>query len=481
MGNGLVTIVLAAWVPVVVILFRAIGPRRAALIAVIGGLLFLPRISLVVRSIPFDKRTVTGLGLILAVALFGRRDLVRARPRWLDLPIVAFALAPLVGLVTGVPGSGADIFNLAIERMLGWVVPYAVGRLYFGDAEGARQVAVAIVLGGLAYIPLCVFEEIAGPGRYLSGWLYGTEYLAGMVDRLGGWRPEAFLTSGLEVASWMALATVTAAWLWLGAAWRVRGVPAWAPALALALTTLSCRGVYGYLTMTLGLATAFATRFLRTRAVLVALALLNLGYIGLRLSGTWDGAALARWASATGRAGTVTYRLDAEDQVIRKVVTRDLAFGFGNYIWHGDLSRWPDGLWLHHLWNGGLVGLVATMGALHLVPATLTILRPRGRPTRSEASSPSWGLAGWSLLLMADELHNTHYFFPLGLIAGSLVGPSPGSGGAATGHARYSIGSPATRAGREPPGRRAFRLVVLACLLAIPELVALAFRLLGPG
>ena len=127
-------------------------------------------------------------------------------------------------------------------------------------------------------------------------------------------------------------------------------------------------------------------------------------------------------AGLTGRAGTVAFRLMAEDELIRRVVGHNLLFGFGNYVWHGGLSRWPDGYWLRALWMGGLVGLALQLTALYILPAALALARPRGRPDARQAASPAWGLAAWCILLMIDGLHNGNYFAPTALVAGTLVG-----------------------------------------------------------
>ena len=84
------------------------------------------------------------------------------------------------------------------------------------------------------------------------------------------------------------------------------------------------------------------------------------------------------------------------------------AVGFGNYIWNAKvLTRWPDGLWLHALWMGGLVGLALRVTALHVLPAALALSRPPGRPDGRQAAAPSWGLACWCILQMIDGLHNS--------------------------------------------------------------------------
>jgi len=92
-----------AWVLLVVALFRAIGPRRAALIAVFGGLLVLPREAdrlLLFDTLTINKRVVSGFALLLGVVCFDPRALIRGRPRLADLPMVAFVLLPLASLAS---------------------------------------------------------------------------------------------------------------------------------------------------------------------------------------------------------------------------------------------------------------------------------------------------------------------------------------------------------------------------------------------
>jgi hypothetical protein len=472
MNSALIEAVLLAWPPVVLILFRAIGPRRAVLVGLLGGFLFLPAGQVKLGGFPVDKWNVTGVALLLGVLLLDRRSLLRARPRWFDLPMALYYLAPLIGLATGVPGSGADILDVMIGRGLGWVVPYIMGRIYFGQDDGPATVAIALTVAGLSYIPVCVYEEIAGPSRYLAGLIYGLPYSEGQVDRLGGWRPEGFL-GGLTLAAWMAMTAVMATWLWLGG-WRPGKWPGWLPALALLAASLSCRGVYGYILLAIGIASALLTRWLRTRAVLAILAILPVAYMGLRGSGLWDGGLLVRGATLVGRPSTVAWRLNAEDQLIRRVIGRDPAFGFGNYVWHSEGLLWPDGSWLHALWMGGLVGLSLSLLALYILPAALALSKPRGRPDPRQAASPAWALAAWCLLLMIDGMHNNSYFTPTAMVAGALVGFSSSK---STGEFRPRA------AGRARPGPRSslpVPLIVTIILLAGVELLGRSRRAGGP-
>lgn len=401
-----------------------IGPRGAVLAAVIGGFLFLPagEIKLDLSGFVFalNKWNVNGLALILGCLIFDRRTVLQVRPCWLDLPMAAYYLAPLIGLVTGVPGSSVDITDIMIGRGLGWIVAYVMGRIYFSRDNGPAEVAFAVVLGGLVYVPVCIYEEIAGPQHYLATLVYGIAS-SGNVDRLGGWRPNGFLGDGLVLASWMALTAVTATWLWLGhvrSGHRLAGMIA----LLLVVTTLSCRGVYGYLLLAAGLATAVLSRWLRARAFLVCLSVIPILYMGLRMSGAWGGWILVNGADFTGRSSTVAFRLLAEEDIISRVIGNRPVFGFGSYIWNTSFSHWPDGGWLHILWMGGLAGVALWLLALMVVPVASAISRPLGGPAGRQELFPAWALACWCALQMLDSLHNTSYIPPLTLIAGTLVG-----------------------------------------------------------
>ena len=292
MNRPLILTVDLAGLALVPFLFRTLGPRRAVLIAIFGGLLVLPRgaqvLALGPATIELNKFLVSGLAVLLGVVLFDRRALLRARPDWLDLPMAACVASPLVSMAVNGFDRPREFLDGAWWKLAAWVVPYLLGRIYFGDAAGTSRVVVGVMAAGLLYIPVCLFETALGPRWYLLGVIYGIPPHEGVAHRLGGWRPEGMLNSGLELAAWMALASVVACWTWLSRSgvrlWRL---PAWVPALALTSTSLACRGTYGYLLLGAGLLATALTQALRTRLVLVTLMLLPLVYIGLRVSGAW--------------------------------------------------------------------------------------------------------------------------------------------------------------------------------------------------
>ena len=56
-------------------------------------------------------------------------------------------------------GLGAwDGMSAVLEQFTLFGIPYYIGRVYFNDWEGFRELGVAIFLGGVIYVPLCLFE-----------------------------------------------------------------------------------------------------------------------------------------------------------------------------------------------------------------------------------------------------------------------------------------------------------------------------------
>jgi hypothetical protein len=460
--------VFIAWPFVMAVLTRILGPRRAVLVGVIGGHLFMPAgdvtFDVAGLAIPFDRWKAISLGLIAGPLMFDVRALFKVRLSWFDLPIALYYLCPLIGLATGEPGSTVDVVDMMVGRGPVWVVPYVLGRAHFSGGDGPARIAEALVFFGLVYIPVCVYEEIVGPDNYLAFSIFGIPYGEGMVHRLGGWRPEGFLRDGIAVAAWMALTTVTATWLWLGG-WKPGRWPAWAAALALLLAAISCRGIYGYILLALGLPAVLLTKWLRTRVFLIALAVMPLLYMTVRATGVWDASILVNSAKLTGREGSLQWRLEAEDEIVQRVSAYNLAFGMGGSVGKATLSRPTDGRWLQIFWMGGLVGLSLQVLTFHILPAALAIRRPSGRPDDRQAAAPSWALACWCILQLFDSLHNGSYFVPTGLVAGCLVGFSTWRGPEAFPEGR------GPKAGRTDPRPIPFPLIATVIVLVAIEIL----------
>ncbi|WP_435015742.1 hypothetical protein TA3x_003293 [Tundrisphaera sp. TA3] len=463
--QGLINATLLGWAAVVLVLFRVLGPRRAGLIAAFGGLLLLPPGQVMPRlhpAIPLTSTTVVGLSILLGMIAFGRPWSRPARLSGPDLALLAYALAPAAGVAVRGPSAMTDAVDTILYRSLTWVVPYAFARLYLADRDGPRDVARGVVASGVFLLPIIAYESLVGPDRYLLGMIFGMPFRPEMVERMGGYRPEAFFNNGIHLASWMAIASVASCWLALARTPYPGKVPGWIPAALVLGGSMLCRGMYGLLLLGAGLLTMVITQFGRTRGAIVILALIAPTYMATRISGAWDGRALVAAAGSFGRPDTVKTRIDSEDGILAAIRARGLAWGDGLNLWVTDRRPavyWPDGKWLFPLWLGGAIGLAMHYAAIHLIPIGVAISAPRGRPSRVEAASPVWCLATLSALHMIDGLHNGVDFLPTAMMAGAIVSATP------------------VAAFDDTWPRRVGRLALIGVLVALPELVGLAMRL----
>src|SRR5690606_2934818 len=92
-------------------------------------------------------------------------------------------------------------------------LPYLIGRVYFSDLAGMRELAIAVIIGGFVYVPVCWWEFRMSP--HLHANLYGYHPATfGMQKRYEGFRPMGFLPGGLSLGMWMTVSALTAFWMW---------------------------------------------------------------------------------------------------------------------------------------------------------------------------------------------------------------------------------------------------------------------------
>src|SRR5687768_15078842 len=142
--------IILGWFPFSLVLFTVLRPRHAVLAAYLGAWLFLPmKAGMVIRILPdIDKVTAASVAVLLGVMLFDAPRMFTFRFRWFDVPVLAFCLAPFLTSITNGLGYWDGLSSI-IEQLTLYGIPYYIGRIYFTDWEGFRELAVAIFLGGL--------------------------------------------------------------------------------------------------------------------------------------------------------------------------------------------------------------------------------------------------------------------------------------------------------------------------------------------
>jgi len=426
----MVPLTMFGWIPMVVLLFGMLPPRRAVLAAFLIAWLFLPMAGYKVAMLPaYTKMTAATLGTLLGILIFDSSRLTAFRPGWIDLPILLWCGARLGASLSNDYGA-YDGFSSVEYQILTWGLPWLYGRLYFSDKEGMKDLAVAIAIGGLVYVPLCLIEMKMSPRLHL--WVYGFYGAQDLVQakRFGGWRPIVFMQHGLMVGMWMCMSGLTAWWLWLtGTVKQFWRIPAPWATVAILVTAVLCRSFGAIVLLAVGMATLWiAWKSRRTWALWVVWSFVPL-YIILRLSGTWSGAGMVEWSATVGdnsRAGSLQSRLTSENQFIRAVWHKPL-FGFRgwyNTTEYWDKGQWaavPDALWMIELTSGGFTALIG-LALYFLWPAARTWRKFPTRAWQHSAAGPPIGLAMLITLSMIDNLFNAMLNPIFMLAAGALSG-----------------------------------------------------------
>jgi hypothetical protein len=425
----LVPIALFGWILAVLFIFAVLPPRRAVIVAFLFAWLFLPVAGYKIVALPdYTKMSATCAGVLLATAVFDPGRFLTFRPRWVDVPMAIWCAVPLATSLWN--GLGPyDGLSGVLSRTVEWGFPYFIGRLYFSDLVSLRELAVGIFVGGLVYVPLCLFEIRMSPqlhaalyGSVPGGWEH--------VRRFEGWRPTVFMGTGLMVGMWMTTASLAGVWLWAGRVLKpVLGVPPAVLVPLLLVTTILCKSFGALALLALGLATLFATRTLRTSLIVLLITVAPVIYMLARTVGGWSGQQLVTVAGnlSEQRAASLETRLQNEDLLGGRAMLRPV-FGWGgwgrNFSFDEETMRYrgiPDGMWIIAFGVNGVVGLAA-LTAVQLLPPLLVLRRYPARMWGTPLVAAPTVMAVILALYATDNLFNAMINPIYMLIAGGLSG-----------------------------------------------------------
>ncbi len=415
------------WISLVLALFVLTRPRRAVLIAMITGWLFLPNVGYSITGFK-SKLSITCLVIVLASLIFTPGRFARLRPKLADLPILVYCLWPLVASFT----NGFDYYEslaAAFDAFMSFGAAYLLGRIFFTNLRGLRTLAIGVFVGGLIYVPFCLWEIRFSP--QLHRIIYGFQPTPfHTAVRFGGYRPSVFLDHGLMLGLWMSAASLLGFLLWRsGSLRRLWGVSVGPLLIVVFLTTVLCKSFGALALLACGLPTYWLSRRFRTAIPVLCLVAASPLYMGLRISGTWSGQSLAAVSAQIGneeRADSLRFRLQNEELLIARAMQKEIT-GWGR--WGRNLLRdekgkqvsIPDGLWMIMMGQFGLVGLISLTAAL-LLPILLLLRRYPVRVWGHPLVAPAAGLAIVLALFMIDSLFNSMINPIFVLAAGGLTG-----------------------------------------------------------
>ena len=424
----LIAPVMIGWIPLVLGLFIVLPPRRAVIVAFLFAWLFLPQVSYALPGIPdYSKSTATCYGVLLATALFDPNRLLSLRFRWFDLPAVVWCVCPGASSISN--GLGLyDAMSAVLHSSVTWGLPYLIGRAYFFDLQGVRELALGIFIGGLVYMPLCLWEIRMSP--QLHHTVYGFHQHSFMQTvRFGGFRPMVFMQHGLMVGMWMTSASLIGVWIWKTRALKSLGrVPIIWFVVPMLITAVLCKSIGALALLVLGAGVLFAVKWTSSVVPVLCLVLLAPIYMTVRSQDLWSGSQLVTLVANVideDRANSLQFRLDNELILIDKALQRPL-FGWGRWgrsrVYNADGSdvSVTDGLWVIAMGQRGLVG-VAALTLLLLLPGIVLIRRFPPTVWSDVAFAPAGALAALLMVYMVDCFFNAMINPIFILVAGGLT------------------------------------------------------------
>jgi hypothetical protein len=418
-------VALFGWIPVTLLLFVYLPPSRACFASLVFGFLFLPMSSVVVPGLVLSKYTLISLILVPAVLFFDPGRLSTYRFRMWDLPVAVWCIVPAMSSITNDLGANDAIVEL-VAAIIGYAVPYLLGRLYIRTVEDIGALARTLLIGGLLYVPLCWYEIKMSP--QLHRMVYGFfQHAFAQTNRFGGWRPVVFLQNGITLGMWMTCVTVLAYGLWKDRRLQpIAGLPAWAIVAILGITTFFCKSLGSLLLLAFGLGILEIARRFRAPGAILLLTLLVPAYLVSRIVFHWRPDRLVEEVTEidADRGSSLGVRIESDDLLIEHAMERPL-FGWGGWGRNRGKAALTDSFWSIVLAANGLVGLTSVFAIL--VAAQYAPLQ-RLRRTRDDREFREVGVCALIIGLYAlDCMVNSSPVPVFFTLAGGLVqwGTSP--------------------------------------------------------
>ena len=454
--NPSIPIAMFGWIPLVLGLFAKMRAHWAVIAGFLLAWMFLPQFSFSLPGLPdYSKVSAASLGILLGTAVFNAKAFGAFRFQAADVPMLAWCIQPVFTSVS----NGLGIYeglSFALDKVFLWGIPWFIGRIYFNTPGHLRDLALGLFIGGLIYVPFCLFEVAMSPR--LHRMLYGFHaHSFGQARRGGGWRPVVFMEHGLMVAMWMTTACLCGLTLLTGGGLRRMPAPfrrlLWPLWVVLLVTTFLCKSTGAIFLLLLGTAVFFGARLLRSRLPFFVLLSLPLLYMGLRGTGSWTAQNLvdaAGGAASAERAGSLEYRIQNENILVEKALERPW-LGWGRYRRsyvrdeNDEVVSVPDGLWVLSLGRDGVLGLTA-MTATLMLPCLMFLRRFPPREWRRPEVAAMVGLPLVMGLFMIDNLFNNMFNPAMLLAGGGMAGLAAGASAEMEGRAEPESGPPRTRA-----------------------------------
>lgn len=430
-GNVLVLIAIYAWLPLVLYLYMRYRGQRAIVLIFITAILFLPCASVKFPLIPlYGKATAAPYGVLIATAMYDSARFSTFRFSWIDIPMVMWGIvSPFMSSMTNDLGM-QDAISQTTYQAMAWGGPYFVGRLYLGNLEGLKKLAIGIFAWGLIYVPFCLYENRTFSSLHVLIYGMDTGRDAAQSIRYGGYRPQVFMEHGLMLGVWMMTACIMGLTLWrTGGLKRMWNKPMGLLMAILLFTFVAARSTGAYSLFLMGMVILFLAWKFRNTLILWTLILGICYYLYLGASGTFPNKPLVTSLSQVfnaDRVASLAFRFDNEEILGAKARERML-FGWGgfgrNRVFNemGEDISITDSLWIIAFGVNGVFGLISMTAAI-LTPTVAFLIRYPAKLWKHPSFAPAAALAVCIVLYMLDCVLNAMVNPIFMLAGGGLAG-----------------------------------------------------------
>ena len=426
-----VPLVMLLWFPFILYLFMRLPGQRAISLGFVLAWLFLPEAVLPLPGLPdYGKMSATCYGIFLATFIFDVQRFQYFRLSWIDIPILAYCLVPFMSSMTN--GLGLyDGVTTTIDQTVTWGFPYFLGRIYLNNLKGMRMLAIAILVGGLAYVPLCIFEVRFSP--QLHSIIYGSHAFAdfGQAIRMGGFRPTVFMYHGLAVGGWMMAAALVGIGLWkTGTLKKLRNIPIKFMVPLLVIVVILNKSTGAYLMFMMGLGVLGCAWYLRqSLPVIFLVGFMNIYLAQNALTESYISDQIVHTLQpvmSEERMQSLEFRFNNEE-ILADKARQQVLFGWGGwgrnrvYDDEGNDITVTDSLWIIAYGINGLVGLTGLYWSF-FAPILAFIRRYPARTWTNPQIAPASLVMVVLLLFMVDTLLNAMTNPVFSVASGGLAG-----------------------------------------------------------
>jgi hypothetical protein len=426
-------IFMVSYLPLTLMFDAVFSRQRAVLVSILLAVMFMPWVSVDLgQYLVWDRSTSVTLAVFLGVIFRDPERLTQLRLNRWDLPVLVYCFVPLISSV--VNGFGLyDGFSIVSSHWLRFGGPYLIGRVFFATPAHRRDIAYALVIGAVVYVPFCIWEIRMSPN--LHALIYGfPQHDFRQTMRGDSYRPMVFMQHGLMTAMWIACGALMALCLHINRdTKRIFGFGFLSVWFGLSLVLIAMQSL-GAILLLLGM--IFVIGYCRStnhRWPILLLLLVPFGWASGRIASLIDSESVKGAMSFAGedRIESLAFRLNAEDNLIANTWSQNPVVGLStwasartvqvSYGYSSDAYFKVDGFWLLVFTSHGIVGLLAFL-MIYFVPAysVLRTTRPRDWSSNSD-HGVSAALAMVLTIVAIDNTMNA-MFNPLWLvIAGALV------------------------------------------------------------